>query len=539
MNALQAICHSIVLLSGWRVLALCFVLGAITAAGLAPLHLTPVLWVIFPLFVFTLDGAVPNAEKRGLSKFMPAFWRGCWFGFGYFIAGLWWLGSAFLVDADMFAWLLPLAVIGLPLCLAIFFGLAALVARMFWTGGARRIFALAASFAAFEWLRGTILSGFPWNTLGVLLAPNDVMMQGVAIFGLYTYGFFAVLIFSSPALLLGDASVNKSKGRIFLLVICLAIGLGAYGLLRLSAADEAHVAGVQLRIIQPNISQKDKFKPEKSGEILERYISMSTRSTKPDDLGLLSTTHLIWPESAFPFLLTEQPDAISQIANMLPVGTTLLTGAARATPRTAGNQRRAFYNSLYVINHDGEIRDAYDKMHLVPFGEYLPFEEHLKNFGLSSLVQVPGGFSPGAHRRILETGNAPPFIPLICYEVLFPGQVSAKHNTQSAEWILNVTNDAWFGITSGPYQHFHQTRLRAVEEGLPVIRAANNGISAVIDGYGRVEQSLKLGQSGIINSKIPVKVVLPVEYDIKKFIFWALIIFSIFAAARGILAKHS
>lgn len=537
MNTLHTICHSIVLLSGWRVFFLSFVLGTLSATALAPLHFFPLLWLTFPLFVFVLDGAVANREKRGMSKYMPAFWRGYWFGFGYFVAGLWWLGSAFLVDTEAFAWLLPLAVIGLPLGLATFFGLAAFVARIFWSSDGRRIFALAASSAAFEWLRGTILTGFPWNTLGVLLAPNDIMMQGVSVFGLYTYGFFAVLIFACPALLIADASVDKSKGRILTLCLCLVVALGGYGAIRLSTAESAYVEGPKLRIIQPNIAQKDKFKPEKSGEILARYISMSARSTKPDDLALLSTTHLIWPESAFPFLLTEQPDAISRIANLLPVGTTLLTGAVRATPRPAGNQQRSFYNSLYVISHNGEIIDAYDKMHLVPFGEYLPFEKQFNSLGLTSLVQVPGGFTSGAHRRLMRTGNAPPFIPLICYEVLFPGQISAKHNTDDAEWILNVTNDAWFGITSGPHQHFHQTRLRAVDEGKPVIRAANNGISAVIDAYGRIEQRLKLGESGILDSQIPVSTVLLVDYDIKNYIFWALILMAGFISARGFWSR--
>lgn len=538
MNALQSICHSIVLLSGWRVLLLCFVLGALSAAGLAPLHLFPVLWITFPLFVFTLDGAVSDDHKRGLSKFIPAFWRGYWFGFGYFVAGLWWLGAAFLVDADKFALLLPLAVIGLPLGLAIFFGLGAFVARMFWTGDARRILALAASFAAFEWLRGTILTGFPWNSLGALLAPNDLMMQGVSIFGLYSYGFFAVLIFAAPALLLGALTSDKSQKRILTLVISLAVGLGGYGLIRLSSAETAYVEGPKLRIIQPNIAQKDKFKPGKAFEILERYLSMSARSTAPDDLGLLSTTHLIWPESAFPFLLTEQPEAISRIANLLPEGTTLLTGAVRASPRRADNQPRSFYNSLYVINHEGEIRDAYDKVHLVPFGEYLPFEKQFNDIGLTSLVQVPGGFSSGAHRRLIQTGSAPPFLPMICYEVLFPGQISKHHQTENAEWILNVTNDAWFGITSGPHQHFHQTRLRAVDEGKPVIRAANNGISAVIDAYGRVEQSIKLGKSGIIDSQIPVHTGLLIGYEIKNYVFWTLILISMLIAARGVWTRY-
>ena len=211
----------------------------------------------------------------------------------------------------------------------------------------------------------------------------------------------------------------------------------------------------------------------------------------------------------------------------MPTGTTLLTGAVRAAPKRTGQKSREVYNSLYTISHTGVIQDAYDKVHLVPFGEYLPFQDILERFGLLALVETPGGFSAGSRRRIVETTNAPPFLPMICYEIVFPFQISEANSNQNTEWILNITNDAWFGLTPGPHQHFHQTKVRAVDEGLPVVRAANNGISAVIDGYGRVQQSLRLGESGIIDAKLPVKVVLLSNSDIKQLLFWIIIFSSI------------
>ncbi len=511
----------------WTIL-LAFVIGAMSALGQAPFHFFPLLWITFPLLVLLLDGAVPSFDDRGLSRVMPAFWIGYSFGFGYFVAGLWWLGSAFLVDADTFAWLLPLAVIGLPLFLAIFFGLATALARTFWQDGWGRVVMLAVSFCFFEWVRGTILTGFPWNTLGYLLAPNDIMMQAISLVGVYVYGFLAVLIFTAPVLIFDQPDEGpKSNKAFFVAVSILFVSMIGFGVLRLSEAKDEFVAGVQLRIIQPNIPQKDKFKPEKAAEIVERYLDMSSRSTRPGDLGLLSTTHLIWPESAFPFFLTENPNVLSAIDKLLPTGTTLLTGAVRADPKRAGQDKRKVYNSLYTISHTGEIKDAYDKVHLVPFGEYLPYQDILESFGLLALVQTPGGFTAGSRRRAVETPNAPPFLPMICYEIVFPFQVSKANNNLNVEWILNITNDAWFGLTPGPHQHFHQTKVRAVDEGLPVVRAANNGISSVIDGYGRVQQSLRLGESGIIDAKLPVKVVLLSNSDIKQLLFW-IIIFSAF-----------
>ncbi|MEP3233807.1 MAG: apolipoprotein N-acyltransferase [Hyphomicrobiales bacterium] len=513
--------NRLILLPKKWTLLLALIIGAVSALGQAPFHFFPLLWITFPFLVLLLDGAVPSIESRGLSRIMPAFWIGYSFGFGYFVAGLWWLGSAFLVNAETFAWLLPLAVIGLPLLLALFFGLATAFARIFWQDGWGRVIILAASLSFFEWLRGTILTGFPWNTLGYILAPNDVMMQAISLVGIYVYGFLAVLIFATPVLIFDPPDERPNSNKTFFFAIStLLVTLIGFGGLRLSEAKDEFVTDVQLRIIQPNIPQKDKFKPEKAKEIVERYLDMSARSTRPGDLGLLSTTHLIWPESAFPFFLTEQPSVLSAIDKLLPTGTTLLTGAVRAAPKRAGQQSREVYNSLYTISHTGVIQDAYDKVHLVPFGEYLPFQDILESFGLLALVETPGGFSAGSRRRTVETTNAPPFLPMICYEIIFPFQVNSENKSKKAEWILNVTNDAWFGLTPGPRQHFHQTKIRAVDEGLPVVRAANNGISAVIDGYGRVKQSLRLGESGIIDAKLPVKVVLLSNSDIKQLLFW-------------------
>ncbi|MBA4781815.1 MAG: apolipoprotein N-acyltransferase [Rhizobiales bacterium] len=516
--------HSFVLLSGWRAHGVSVLIGAISAAALPPLFLFPILWVTFPVLVLMLDGASPNPYRRGVFRLMPAFSCGYWFGFGYFVAGLWWLGGAFLVDAEKFAWLMPFAIIGLPLGLSVFFGLATASARLFWAPGAPRLLALAACLATFEWLRGTILTGFPWNSLGSLLSANDVMMQGLSLVGLPVYHFLSVLIFASPVLLL-DADQDRRGARRMLSAALVVFGaLAGFGFARLATATAAPHEGVRLRIIQPDIPQANKFSAEFGREVLDRYLEMSARKKEPGDLGLLAATHLIWPESAFPFLLTENPEALSAIADLLPQGTTLITGAVRSDPRGSPGHQRNFYNSLYVIGHDGLIRDAYDKVHLVPFGEYLPFGEIVEKTGLLPIIELPGGFTAGVKQRVMRAGSAPPFLPLICYEVIFPQEDPAPDATQKPEWILNLTNDAWFGLTSGPYQHFHQSKMRAAEEGLPVVRVANNGISAVIDGYGRTQSFLPLGGPGILDADLPPMVALPVADPWKRAMFWTLII---------------
>ena len=234
---------------------------------------------------------------------------------------------------------------------------------------------------------------------------------------------------------------------------------------------------------------------------MSRYLALSDRASGPQSMGVRDVTHLIWPESAFPFFLARDADALAQIAALLPEGTVLITGAIRAPDGTLGPVVRRAYNSIYVIDHDGSILSVYDKVHLVPFGEYLPLQDWLEQLGLMQLTKVRGGFIAGDRRRPVSVPGAPRFLPLVCYEIVFPGE--AVPRGERPGWLLNLTNDGWFGASAGPYQHFQQARVRAIEEGLPLVRAANTGISAVIDPLGRVLRALPLGLEGVLDAGLP------------------------------------
>jgi len=263
---------------------------------------------------------------------------------------------------------------------------------------------------------------------------------------------------------------------------------------------------------------------------MARYVELS-RGTG----GMAGVTHLIWPESAFPFLLTEKPSALAAIADLLPKGATLVTGAARAERVAGSDEPPMVFNSIYAIDDGGEIRAAYDKVHLVPFGEYLPFGGFLRGLGLRQLIALPGGFSPGQALRTLTVAGAPPFAPLICYEVIFPGVVVAPGARPG--WLLNVTNDAWYGTTPGPHQHFQEARVRAVEEGLPLVRAANSGISAIVDAHGRIVASLALGRIGTVDGGLPAGLP-PTPYGRSgDAIFLALLVIAVAVAATGKLTR--
>ena len=197
---------------------------------------------------------------------------------------------------------------------------------------------------------------------------------------------------------------------------------------------------------------------------MQKYLTLSDRASGPESTGVRDASILIWPESAFPFFLTREADAMAQIANLLPKGTVLITGSVRAPDLPPGARITRAYNSIYVIDHDGSVLSVYDKLHLVPFGEYLPFQDWMEKLGFEQLTKVQGGFIPGTRRRTLAMPNAPRVLPLICYEAIFPGDVAASDDRPG--WIVNLTNDGWFGISTGPYQHLQQARLRAIEEGL-------------------------------------------------------------------------
>jgi apolipoprotein N-acyltransferase len=255
---------------------------------------------------------------------------------------------------------------------------------------------------------------------------------------------------------------------------------------------------VRLRIVQANVDQAEKWRPENSAEIFTDYLDL-TRSGGLDGVDIV-----IWPETAVPFLLADASEALTAIAAALPEGTALLAGSARhVEERNAEGELESsrVFNSLLVVDDQGRVVGSYDKVHLVPLGEYLPFQDFLESLGFMQLTGVRGGFSEGRGPRLLAIPGAPPASPLICYEIIFPDEVITRGARPG--WMLNVTNDAWFGSSAGPYQHFHQAQVRAVEQGLPVARAANTGISAVIDPYGRVLAEVGLGERGFIDADLP------------------------------------
>jgi apolipoprotein N-acyltransferase len=495
---LRRIAHSIILSWGWRRAAIAFAAGAVSVLAMAPFNAWPVLFLTLPVAVWLIDGA--GAGKHG--GLPAAALSGWWFGFGYLLAGLYWIGNALLVDAQTFGWLLPFAVAGLPAALAIFFALGFLLARLIWTRDASRILALAVALTASEWLRGHILTGFPWNALGYALASPLALAQSASLIGLWGLTFLAVAVFATPAVLADDKTATQRKWLPPTLALIVLMIMAGYGALRLSREPTRLVENVKLRIMQPNLPQDAKFNYGARAEVMRKYLALSDRSTGPQSSGLRDATVLIWPESAFPFFLAREADAMAQIANLLPQGTILITGAVRppdAAPPGVPVTRA--YNSIYVIDHDGTILSIYDKLHLVPFGEYLPFQSTMERLGFTQITKVQGGFIPGTRRKPIELPHTPRMLPLICYEAIFPGDVASRDERPA--WIVNVTNDGWFGNSTGPHQHLRQAQLRAIEEGLPIVRAANTGVSAVIDPYGRIVARLGLGLEGVLDAALP------------------------------------
>ena len=475
-------------------------IGAVSVLAFAPVHAWPVLFLTFGALVWLLDGC--HAQYESIRpRLKCAALVGFWFGFGYFLVGLYWIAEAFLVEPWRHGWLIPLVMTAMPGGMALFFAAAAALAMLLWLPGAGRVFALAIALGLAEFARGHVLTGLPWNLIGYGLLATLPLMQLASLFGVYALSLLAVVLFASPAAIFAPSGSSLGGGTrtVALAVLLVALlGLGfVWGARRLAAA-EVTSTGLRLRIVQANVDQAEKWRPENSVEIFNDYLDL-TKS-----VGLDSINIVIWPETAVPFLLADAPDALTAIGDALPEGTSLLVGSARLVGDSdAPGERFAdhIYNSLLVVDDQGRVIGSYDKIHLVPFGEYLPFQSFLESLGVMQLTGVRGGFAVGKGLRLLAVPGAPPARPLICYEIIFPDEVT--DNAARPGWFINITNDAWFGSSAGPYQHFHQAQVRAIEQGLPVARAANTGISAVIDPYGRILAEIGLGEKGVIDADLP------------------------------------
>jgi apolipoprotein N-acyltransferase len=473
----------------WQKWVLTLVAGSGVTLALPPIYAVPVLWLVFPFIMVMLDQA---------TRLRSVIWLGWLFGAGHMVTGLYWVGNALEIAGapPQLAILLPLSMAFYPAVAAVLYWYASrwLVARG-WMGlmsvQAGLLFALA--WLVGEWLRGNLFTGFPWNLVAYSWAFSDVMSQAVALFGAYGLSLLTVFVATLSLPLVARPLKSLSAWGGIAVAATLVGAQAGYGFDRLASAGQTQFHDIRVRLVQSNIQQKDKWRPDLRTENFVKHLMLSERPGAGDvDL-------LVWPETAVPYYLDEDPSRTVMMGRIIRPDGVIVTGVPRREIRPDGSRR--FYNSLLVIGADGAVRDTFDKFHLVPFGEFVPFHGLLKQLGIEKIVEGAGDFSPGDGARLIELDGLASMSPLICYEVIFPGKVVP--DGPRPDFIMNVTNDAWYGRSSGPYQHLMITRFRAIEEGLPVLRAAGTGISAIIDAYGRTVNELALHKAGIVDGLLP------------------------------------
>ena len=474
--------------------------GALAAAALPPFHVIPVLLISVPGLLLLLDGArTPWVAAR----------RGWWFGLGHHVFGLYWVTEAILFEAGRFWWLIPLAVPALAAALAVFIAIACGIARLARPGWPR-VFALAGAWVLTDLARQFVLTGFPWNPWGSVWeipgSVGDVFIQPAAWIGVHGLTLLTVLLASVPVL-----GWRWRIGGALALVVWAALGL-----VRLNEAMPPPTP-LSVILVQGDIAQGQKFDQDFAVRIFRHYLDLSATARA----GVPGPAVVVWPETAFPGLLDlDQP--ARQLIEQAIDGAPSLIGSVRFDP----NRRPR--NSLFALLDGGVIDAVYDKWHLVPFGEYIPDWLPLP------IMVLPGnGFAPGPGPRTLQVPGLPAFGPLICYEAIFPGEVVDPNHRPA--WLVNITNDAWFGNSTGPRQHLAAARMRAVEEGLPLMRAANTGISAAFDARGHELGRLSLQQTGTLTVKLPAP--LP-ETVFGRFGLWVPGIAGLVALGAGLMARR-
>jgi apolipoprotein N-acyltransferase len=466
--------------AGWKARGFAAVLGLIAGLGFAPLNLVPA-------FMAGLVGLIWLTAEAPTRR--AAFWIGWWWGFGHFAANSYWIAESFLIDAARFGWMIPFVIGGLSAYLALFPALAVLVLRL-----APRplsfagIALFAAAWAVAEWLRGHILTGYPWDLAAYIWSGSDAMMQSAALWGSWGLSLATVFVLGLPALLLRR---DRRVARNALIALVVAFGV-LYGGGAWRLANTVGDTDTMVRIVQPNIAQTLKLSDDGRPQQIDTLMRLTLQTP-----GFDKVKAVIWPESAADYLLEREPGLVSILAQAAPQGGVLITGAPRGEP--ASGTLDQIWNSLAVIDHQGRILGTFDKFHLVPLGEYVPLRQIFPF--INKLTPGSMNFSAGPGPRTLHLPALPPVSPLICYEAIFPGAVVDPNDRPGL--LINITNDGWFGTSTGPFQHFVTARFRAVEEGIPLLRSANTGISGVVDAYGRVETRSSMVVEAVIDAAIP------------------------------------
>ncbi len=498
-------------------LAAATILGAISSLGLAPYDQWWILFVVVPLALFGLKGLLQHSMQR-------IFLAGWCFGFGYFIAALHWIGGAFFVNAATDLWMMPFALGGLSAFLGLFWAIATVIAAWLARRGHPLWLSVPVAFAAIEWLRGHIFTGFPWAVFGQMVDAMWGVEQAAAFVGMTGLTF---LVWTWTASVYG-VWVERGLLRWCCIVLLLSFPVTLLlGQWRLATHPTVYVPGIVLRLVQPNISQNEKWREGNARQIFDELLSLTAA---PPSTGM-PVTHIIWPESSIPFLIDESQKGRSEIAQALKPGQTLLAGAVR---RAAHSDGADYFTSILVFDSNAKILNHYDKSHLVPGGEFLPLAWLLEPLGLRKIVGLPESFTAGEGATTMPVPGAGNAGFSICYEAIFP-QAVANANIPP-DWLINVTNDGWFGNSVGPWQHLAQMRLRAIETVAPAARVANTGISAIIDAYGREVFTSPLDAQGAFDVLLPKrgeKLIMGLRFD------WALVCLLLCGIVLGEFVKRS
>lgn len=518
---MERLANSVILSWGLKRTLIALFAGAFGALALPPIGFFGAMFVSFTLLVWLLDGAAGRPGGFVVGRLWPSFAIGWLFGFGYFVAGLWWLATP-LKQEPGFAWAIPLAVAGLPAGLAIFYGLATALARIYWPDGLGRIAMLAVAFGILEWLRTFVFTGFPWNAVGYAAMPMPIMMQPVRLIGVEGMNLLAVFVFAMPALL----GTGKGARIGLLLAAALLVADFGYGHWEMQRFQRKPAkVEMTVRLVQPVTGLDEGDTDASRDAIFDKLLKLSSL---PPREGAKKPEVIVWPETAIPFILTEKQEAFTRIADMLGDGQVLIAGTVRAEDGGAGMPKR-YYNSAYVFDSDGQIVSAADKVHLVPFGEFMPFASLMSSLGIDTVAALPGGYSAAVSHNLLTLPGGRALYPLICYEAIFPNEIGPAADRAAA--LINLTNDIWFGRTPGPYQHFHQAQVTAVELGLPMIRSANSGISAVIAADGEIITGAGIYTSGVVDSTVALKSVSSLNSSARLMNFWLLTVLIFLVAA--------
>lgn len=471
---------------------LCFALGLLSAFALPPLS-WPILFMIgFGGFVVLLTSATTYKQC----------FNAAWFwALGFHLAGLYWISASLFIDIARYGWVLPFSLLALPSYLALIFGGVCSLVHNLRAKPLLHLVVLSIILTICEHNRGWLMGGFPWNMFGYIWADTLPIIQSVSVVGILGLTFLTLLAAATFGLLFKplDKSSLIAISCVGILFSCIAL----WGTQRLETTPVTYHDNVNLRLVQPSIEQKERKTHDQRIMALAKIVGLSKQpSEKP-------ITHIIWPETASPFFLNEDADARAVLKHIVPKGGAILTGSPS---RIVENGVQKYFNSLVVMNDKGAIIGGYDKSHLVPFGEFVPLRNILQTVPVAVDVIGTADFTPGAGAKTLRAPNLPSFSTMICYEAIFSGRIVDEHDRPA--FLLQVTNDAWFGDTSGPYQHLAMARVRAIEEGIPLIRVANSGVSAVVDPLGRIVTSLELNKRGIIDSGLP-KALEPAPYFTK------------------------